>query len=183
MAEFITQDDGLLSEKSIHGLAAWYNEQSQKPHTLTYEAHLMLLRTHAAITAQEGPSTRAGLTRARYTVLRILYKAEGHRLLMSEIGQGLNVSPTNITKLIDGLVADDLVRRVNHPHDKRMTWAEITPKGIETFEELLPQVREHTEHLWSGLDDKEKKQLVHLLAKVLMNVTKAEKEPVAGAPA
>lgn len=184
MVEFITLEDGTLTEKSIHELAEWYGKQSPQAQALTYEAHLMFLRAHLALTSIEGPSARAGLTRARYNVLRALYRAEGHRLLMNEIGQGLSVSPTNITKLIDGLVSDDLVRRVNHPHDKRMTWAELTPKGVKMFEELQPQVRQHTERLWSALNDDEKRQLVHLLAKVrqsLMQWDSKEREAVAGA--
>jgi MarR family 2-MHQ and catechol resistance regulon transcriptional repressor len=182
MANFITKDDGLLTEESIHELATWYSRQSPKGQAATYEAHLMFLRAHNAVTSQEGPSARAGLTRARYNVLRILYKAEGRRLLMNEIGQGLHVSPTNITKLIDGLVDDDMVQRVNHPHDKRMTWAELTPRGIKMFEELLPQVRKHTARLWSGLSEDEQRQLSHLLAKVLRSLETAEEKALA-APA
>ena len=183
MAEFVLQD-GRLTEKSIHELAQWYGQQAPNgANSLSYEAHLMFMRTYIALTAQEGPSARAGLTRARYNVLRILYRSEGKRLLMNEIGQGLSVSPTNITKLIDGLVEDDLVQRVNHPHDKRMTWAELTEKGIALFEQLLPQVREFTERLWSGLDDEEKRTLVHLLAKVRKSLQEGSAKELAGATA
>jgi MarR family 2-MHQ and catechol resistance regulon transcriptional repressor len=181
MTEFQHLADGLLTDKTIHELAEWYVEQSPAGgDALTYEAHLMFMRTHLAVTSIEGPSARAGLTRARYNVLRSLYRAEGRRLLMNQIGQGLSVSPTNITKLIDGLVEDDLVQRVHHPHDKRMTWAELTPKGAKMFEELLPQVKQHTERLWAGLNHEEKRLLVHLLAKVRKNLQEAGAREIIG---
>ena len=59
----------------------------------------------------------------------------------------MNVSPTNITKLMDTLVADGLVTRVTHEIDKRKTWAEITPAGLEMVENALPNVADHVEGL------------------------------------
>src|SRR5690554_6282499 len=108
MTEFVVQEDGLITEKSIHDLANWYAQFTPRGSGLTFEAHLLLLRTYNLLTNTVGPSAAAGLSRSRYNVLRILYLAEGHRLRMSDIGEGLNVSPTNITKLIDSLVNDGL---------------------------------------------------------------------------
>ena len=88
--EFLVQDDGLLAEKSTHELARWYSERSETRESLSYEVHVMMTRAYTTLSAGPGPATRAGLSRARYNFLRVLYQAEEMRMLLSEIGQGLS---------------------------------------------------------------------------------------------
>ena len=90
-------------------------------------------------------------------------------MLMSDIVQGMNVSPTNITKLVDSLVADGLVRRAGHEQDKRRTWAELTEKGEALLLECIPLVGQHIKRLWGCLEESEKTVLVHLLTKMRLN--------------
>jgi DNA-binding MarR family transcriptional regulator len=79
-----------------------------------------------------------GITRARYTVLRTLYFAEGNRMPQNVIGREMGVSKTNITNLIDGLERDALVVRITNPADRRVTYAQLTPAGLDLCRELLP---------------------------------------------
>ncbi len=170
MAEFIVLEGGFLAERPIHELADWYSRHCPGTDGETFEAHLMVLRAYMALStpARANPvGTR--IPRAKYNVLRLLYQAGERKLLMSEIGKGLNVSPTNITKLVNGLVQDGLVRRVTNPDDKRSAWAELTEKGKSVFEAALPEVGRHTQELWSALSRKEKRVLAHLLAKLRLN--------------
>ncbi len=169
MPEFLIGEDGFMTEKSIHDLAHWYSERAPDPDCLTFEVHLMLMRAYATLAIGSQFEIRGGLSRARYNVLRILYQNPEHRLLMSEIVEGLRVSPTNITKLVDGLVTDGLVRRVGHSEDKRKTWAELTNKGQQVVELAIPGVAAHTGRLWGGLNHQEKHLLIHLLAKLRMH--------------
>ena len=76
---------------------------------------------------------------ARYNVLFRLYTAPDNRLVMTDISQLLNVSMTNVTKLIDGLSQAGLVRRAEDEQDKRKTWAEMTAKGMATFKWVFPK--------------------------------------------
>jgi DNA-binding MarR family transcriptional regulator len=165
MPEFIVGEDGLMTERAVCDLATWYNEHCPKTDRLSFEVHLMLIRTYGAMTAGSQFEARGGLSRARYNVLRVLHQAEDKRLLMSEIVDLMNVSPTNITKLVDGLVGDGLVRRVSHAEDKRKTWAELTEEGLQVVEMAMPGVATHTHRLWSAFSDEEKRLLIHLLAK------------------
>lgn len=166
MSEFLVSKEGLLSEKPIRELAEWYSSYSNSGDSLSYEAHVMMLRAYLALTAASELRTEQGFSRSRYNVLRILYRAEGRRLQMSEIGAGLNVNPANVTKLVDGLERDGWVRRVADLEDKRCIWAELTPRGAEAFEAALPTVIRHTERIWRSFSDREKRVLVHLLAKL-----------------
>ena len=60
------------------------------------------------------------------------------RMQMTDISVGLNISATNITKVVHGLEDDGLVRRVPHDDDKRRTWSELTAEGEAEFEEEVP---------------------------------------------
>jgi DNA-binding MarR family transcriptional regulator len=175
---FEIDTEGWIVERSVQELASWYHRQCQDISELTFEAHLMVMRAYTTLLPGSPLDPSAGLSRARYNVLRLLYQAENGRLLMGDFAEWMNVSPTNITKLIDTLVADGLVQRITHEIDKRKTWAKLTPAGIDMVERALPDVGAHVEHLWQGLDDEEKKVLVHLLAKMRMgSVARGERKP------
>jgi len=165
MTDFSVGDNGLMVESSIHELAAWYSRFPDAGNSLNYEAHVMLMRAYVSLVAVTSGS---GVPRARYNVLRILYQQPDRRLQMTDIGVGLNVSLTNVTKLVDGLESDGLVRRVPHEDDKRRTWTELTDAGAREFEAVLPAVLEYTDSIWDQFTDDEKRVLIHGLAKLRM---------------
>jgi DNA-binding MarR family transcriptional regulator len=171
-----TVDDRWLTERAVRDLAAWYHDQCPQTDMLAFETHLMLHRAYLTA-AEDSPLERiAGLSRPRYNLLRLLYQVPDHRLLMNEFAQDMNVSPTNITKHVDSLVADGLVQRVMHEVDKRKTWAELTQKGAALVEKTLPYVASHVRGLYSPLNDQEKQVLTHLLAKIRLHSMSATGE-------
>lgn len=69
--------------------------------------------------------------------LRMLNKlhCEGP-MKMADLAEALDVTPRNITALVDGLEAEGVVRRVDHPKDRRVTLIELTdaaPDAAELF--------------------------------------------------
>ena len=106
-----------------------------------------------------------GLTRTRYTVLRVLYFAEGQRLAMSEISRRVNVNNANITRQIDALESQGLVRRTASPGDRRVVYAELTPEGRALAARIIPEVYDLTVEIWSVLDAEEKATLKRVLAR------------------
>jgi DNA-binding MarR family transcriptional regulator len=173
LIDFHVGEDGLLEERTTHDLAEWYSQFPQSRDPLNYEAHVMVFRAFIALT---GMSSGSGVSRARYNVLRILYQAEGRRMQMTDIGVGLHVSPTNVTKMVDGLTKDGLVRRVRHPEDKRKTWAELTELGAQTFEYAMPKVMALTDSIWSEISRDEKRTLIHVLSKLRMVIATKDAE-------
>ena len=89
----------------------------------------MVLRTYVTLVSAPPIPGAPGLSRAKYNLLRMLYQAEDNRVLIGDFAEGLNVSPTNISKLVDSLVAEGFVRRAPHEVDRRKTWAELTEEG------------------------------------------------------
>ncbi len=70
-----------------------------------------------------------GLTFPRYEALMLLLFSRNGSLPLGKIGDRLQVHPTSVTSIIDGLEADGFVRRVPHSTDRRTTLAEITRTG------------------------------------------------------
>jgi len=169
LGEFIVLDDGMLTDRQARDLSTWYLANTPIKDPLAMEANWLAIRLGNAV-LEAGRPRNPAMSVARYNVLRNLYMAEGNRLSMSELGQLLDVTLTNITKLIDGVVAAGLVERVEDSEDKRKTWAQLTPEGVEFVQGLLPQVALQVEKNWSALTLQEKKLLIHLLAKVRLHL-------------
>lgn len=169
MSEFIVQEDGLMTDKQAHDLAVWYAANTPLRDPLAMEANWMLTRVGNAV-FEAGRPKNPPMSLARYSVLRNLYMAENHRLSMSEISQLLAVTMTNITKLVDGLVAAGHVQRVEDTEDKRKTWAVLTDDGVTFVRSMLPEVAAQVEKNWSCLNSQEKRLLIHLLAKLKLQL-------------
>jgi DNA-binding MarR family transcriptional regulator len=81
-----------------------------------------------------------GLTFARYEALMLLYLSRSGALPMGKIGARLQVHPTSVTNLIDGLEHARLVERAPHPSDRRTTLATITALGRERAQAATDQL-------------------------------------------
>lgn len=69
------------------------------------------------------------LSFARYEALMLLYLSRAGSLPLGKMGTRLQVHPTSITNLVDGLERLGYARRTPHPSDRRTTLAEITGAG------------------------------------------------------
>jgi DNA-binding MarR family transcriptional regulator len=93
------------------------------------------------------------LTFARYEALMLLYLSRAGSLPMGKIGDRLQVHPTSVTNLIDGLERLGYAERTPHPEDRRTTLAAITARGRDVASaatEALNESRFGTEPLRPG---------------------------------
>jgi DNA-binding MarR family transcriptional regulator len=93
-----------------------------------------------------------GLPLAAYDVLVRLARAPGRALRMTELAQKVMLSPSGLTRLVDRLVAKELVRRQTDPEDGRVALACLTNEGLRHVRRAarthLRGIREHfTGHL------------------------------------
>jgi DNA-binding MarR family transcriptional regulator len=70
-----------------------------------------------------------------YEVLVHLSEAPGRRLRMTELASRLALSPSGVTRRLDGLVAEGLVARRACPSDRRGSLAELTGQGARRLQE------------------------------------------------
>ncbi|MFM1789767.1 MAG: hypothetical protein RLZZ526_94 [Actinomycetota bacterium] len=82
-----------------------------------------------------------------YQVLVYLSEADDHRMRMCDLADMLNLSPSGITRRLDGLVKAGLVSRERSAEDGRVMLGVLTPKGFEKLKTVAPlhveSVREH----------------------------------------
>jgi DNA-binding MarR family transcriptional regulator len=78
-----------------------------------------------------------GLTEGRMQLLFRLALSDDHQLALGDLALALDVSPRNITGLVDHLEADGLVERIPDPHDRRSIQAQLTPAGLTKISAVL----------------------------------------------
>jgi DNA-binding MarR family transcriptional regulator len=105
-----------------------------------------------------------GLTFARYEVLMLLSFSRTGALPITKMGERLLVHPTGITKLVDKLEAEDLVRREPNPDDRRGTLVRVTPAG-RRLGKKASRVIGHV-RFGADLPDADLEQLVDLLSRL-----------------
>lgn len=79
-----------------------------------------------------------GLEHGDYAVLVQLSEAPERRMRMCDLAGNLHLSPSGLTRRLDGLVRDGLVAREPAPDDRRVTLAALTAKGLRTLETAAP---------------------------------------------
>jgi DNA-binding MarR family transcriptional regulator len=94
-----------------------------------------LLRVHSALTkALDAELVREhGLPLSSYEVLLFLADAPEGQMRMSELADGVLLSRSGLTRLVDRLERDGLLRRERCEDDARGWFAAITPRGREFF--------------------------------------------------
>ncbi len=103
-----------------------------------------------------------GLSLAKYNILNALAEGGG-RLPFSTLVEQLGCVRSNVTGLVDRLQEDGLVRRVDHPEDRRMLFAELTEAGRALFTATAPCYETAAEHIFGRLDEKQRDTLGELL--------------------
>lgn len=124
-----------------------------------------------------------GISDAKLEVLEVLSCCAGRRACLHTLGDRLGVTRPNVTKLVDGLERQGLVRRVPHPEDRRMVQAELTTDGAAMASRALPGRVSRLEGVWGVLDDDELTTLVALLTRAAGSVcTRHRCGPAAAEP-
>ena len=96
-----------------------------------------LLRVHATTTRRFNTQLVAdhGLTLNDYEVLLHLARAEGRRLRRVDLAERVLLTPSGITRLLEGLERSGYVERASCESDARVTYAQLTDSGIEKLRE------------------------------------------------
>jgi DNA-binding MarR family transcriptional regulator len=87
-------------------------------------------------------------------------------MIMSELGARLDVSARNITKLVDALEHEGLVRRVAHCTDRRATVIETTPEGCKVGEKVWGEHRRAMSTLFDELSEHDRADLLRSVTRL-----------------
>jgi len=103
-------------------------------------------------------------------VLGIL-KDAGRPCPPNYISERLIVSRATVTGVLDTLVKRDLVRREQHPTDRRMVLVHLTKAGARMADRVRHTVHSGEAEWMSALNQHERAQLIELLGKLLRSLT------------
>ena len=133
------------------------------------EAFVGLVRAHASATRGLSADLleEHGLTLNDYECLLRLTHAPGGQLRRVDLSRELLLTPSGITRLLEGLERAGYVERRNCAADARVSYAVLTPAGREKLKQArrshVAQVREH---FGARLSDEELATLASLLARL-----------------
>jgi len=93
---------------------------------------------HDLMAALEADLAEHGLTMGDYQVLVYLSEAEDHAMRMCDLAGHLQLSPSGVTRRLDGLVRAGLVARQPSETDRRVMMAVLTDAGMALLERAAP---------------------------------------------
>lgn len=104
-----------------------------------------------------------GLTLQQYNVLRILRGVHPEPLPTLEIRERLIERTPGVTRHLDRLEGQGLVRRQRNPEDRRVVDCWITEAGLSLLAELDEPIDEADEASMQGLSEEELRSLIESL--------------------
>jgi DNA-binding MarR family transcriptional regulator len=102
-----------------------------------------------------------GLTMTQLRVLFMLRADEG--LSAGALAERLSVTPSTLTRIMDRLVRNHLVRREVGPDDRRLVRHFLTEQGLRTVAELERMGRERAYRMFDRLSQEQLRSLIEAL--------------------
>ncbi len=107
-----------------------------------------------------------GISQSQYNVLRILRGARPKAVKISEIADRMITRDPDVTRLVDRLIKQGLVRRERDSEDRRVVLVEITAEGLALLARLDGPAGGYTEGAMAGLRPQQLRTLDTLLNEV-----------------
>src|SRR5829696_3899831 len=142
----------------------------QGPSQAVVKAWAGLVRAQRAATSGiEADLKQAGFPPLSwYDVLYGLRRARGGKLTPGELEGEILLEQYNLSRLLDRMEADGLVRRIPYPGDKRRQFVAITARGREMQKRMWPVYAAAIErHVGARITDEDGATLTQVLGKLL----------------
>jgi DNA-binding MarR family transcriptional regulator len=106
------------------------------------------------------------LSPGRFNVLMALFSSPNKTRSLSDLGDYLVVTKANITGLVDSLMEDGMLLRIDHPDDRRVILAQLTDKAVKFLNWFAPLHLKNIKTLMECFTSEEKREFVALLDKL-----------------
>jgi len=111
-----------------------------------------------------------GLTLEQLHLLKSVATQSG--MTQKEIGQAINKSPANLTRILDRLQEKSLVERRSSPEDRRAFRVFITDNGKDLVSQVIELFDSFSHHFLDGVSDREQQIIRESFAKMAKNLQK-----------
>lgn len=108
-----------------------------------------------------------GLNPTEFAVLELLYHKGDQPL--QQIGDKILLASGSITYVVDKLEQKELIIRRACTTDRRVTYAQITDKGVKLLEQIFPGHAQEIHQMISVLSGEEKEACIDMLKRVGLN--------------
>ena len=106
-----------------------------------------------------------GCSVERWRVLALLAGAGHHR--MTELAEVTQLPPASLTRLIDGMVADNLVHRKADPGDRRRVLVHLAQRGRAMQRRLSDRVADQRDVIFGDVDEDDLAAVVDSLGAIV----------------
>jgi len=117
------------------------------------------------------------LTLGDYQVLVFLSEQQNHRMRMCDLATMLHLSPSGLTRRLDGLVSSGFVTREPNPKDRRENLAVLTEQGFVKLQEAAP---DHVESVRTYMLDHLSTKQIEQLGDIFESLKRGLNLPSAG---
>jgi DNA-binding MarR family transcriptional regulator len=166
-AHFATDADGRLYDRRfrerVRGMARIDAEallDTEALRALAVAGKVMHQRLEDTLAAQS-------MTHQQFRALMCAYYSGAEGTHLHAIADFLDVTPRNVTGLVDGLEAQGLIERVADPSDRRATLARLTARGMERATAAARLHRRNQKQVMAAFSGDEKATMRHLALKLL----------------
>lgn len=111
------------------------------------EAHQGIVNRSAAVFERHQLST------VEFDVLIRLARSPGSRLRMTDLAAQASLSTSGVTRVVDRMDRDGLIQREACPHDRRSSYAVVTPAGLVRLDETVPELMQIVQQWFIDLLD------------------------------
>ncbi|WP_437192931.1 MarR family winged helix-turn-helix transcriptional regulator [Planctomicrobium sp. SH527] len=134
--------------------------------SIEQEATLALLRTSDLLENRLARLLREyGLTSSQYNVLRIL-RGEGKPMPCLEVAERMIQVAPAITRVVDQLLASDLISKTQSNEDRRVYTIELKPEALQLLARLDQPILDMHASLMKGAKKADLKRLIQMLEDV-----------------
>ncbi len=109
---------------------------------------------------------------AYFAALQALWDEDG--LSISDLGQRVHLEKSTMTSLIDRMEKAGLLKRVNHPTDRRAYQIYLTPRGKSIQAKIDRVAHQAYQALTRGISEKELKVSIEVCRQILQNAEREE---------
>lgn len=150
---------------TIKGMTSSRTSAFDETHHRGDEPHLLreVLRTYQVLMA--GFSRQTGMPASRFMLMRLVALAEGDVGVM-DLARQLGVNASAVTRQVQELEQDQLLRRSADARDGRRRYVRLSPKGRKVFEAIHERTHELERSLASVIGAEELRGAAIVLAKL-----------------
>lgn len=109
-----------------------------------------------------------GVTVAQWSVLVVLWEVDG--LTQKQLSDRVTVETATLSRTIDRMERDGLVKRVRSTTDRRQINVFLSERGAGLWRDLVPEAEAMIDRALVGISDDEEETLRRLLKRVIENV-------------